>query len=71
MGLTFYVHPDNAVKLLPPTIELSTMEKAVLDATRSYKSSYMGKDRYQMWTADNGKATASRLEWETAKQALS
>ena len=49
MGLTFYVHPDNAAKLLPaPAAELSPYECTVLEATCSKKSHYMGKDRYQM-----------------------
>src|SRR5215510_7328144 len=32
MGLTFYVHPDNAAKLLPAPVELTDHEKTVLEA---------------------------------------
>jgi hypothetical protein len=74
MGLTFYVHPADAVALLPaPPADLSETEKRVLNATASLKSSYGGRDRYQMATDDlryAGKAFPSREEWETAKRAL-
>lgn len=74
MGLRFYVHADNAAKLLPaPTGELSNTEKMVLDAAAGLKSSYQGKDRYQM-TADNmrysGKTMPSRADWDAAKASL-
>lgn len=78
MGLTFYVHPDNAAKLLPaPSAELTAFEKIVLSATASYKSSYGGMDRYQMALRDarysNGAehmAFPSRAEWDDAKITL-
>ena len=76
MGLTFYVHPDNAAKLLPaPTSELSDHEKLVLNATCSFKSSYQGKDRYDMMRDENRYATTKQPfptcdEWNVAKQAL-
>lgn len=72
MGLTFYVHPDNAAKLLPAPVELSGHERIVLRATVSYKSSYMGKDRYQI-ARDNAGCPSDfllRSEWEAAKQSL-
>ena len=47
-GLTFYLHPDNVSGLLPPTDDLSDNERIVLTATRMYKSSYNGRDRYDM-----------------------
>jgi hypothetical protein len=48
MGLTFYVHPDSAAKLLPPpAAELTETQKLVLNATASLKASYNGKDRYE------------------------
>lgn len=47
MGLTFYVHPQNSGKFLPPPAVLSDHEKLVLEATRSLKASYAGKDRYE------------------------
>lgn len=76
MGLTFYLHPDNAAKLLPaPTAELTDHEKLVIDATCSYKSSYGGKDRYEM-ARDNARYSPkadlfpSRADWDAAKQSL-
>jgi len=76
MGLTFYIHPDNAAKLLPaPQAELSAHEKIVLNATCSFKSSYGGRDRYQM-AQDNYRyrpcegGYPSREQWETAKASL-
>jgi hypothetical protein len=49
MGLTFYVHPDSAAKLLPADSqpELNDTQKLVLEATGSLKASYNGKDRYE------------------------
>jgi hypothetical protein len=48
MGLTFYIHPSNAIGLIPAKVELTPYERLVLVATRSLKSSYAGRDRYQM-----------------------
>jgi hypothetical protein len=42
-GLTFYVHPDNAAKLLPAKAELTEHEQTVLNIIGSYKSSYRGE----------------------------
>lgn len=75
MGLTFYVHPDNAAKLLPaPAAELSKHESIVLQATCSYKSSYNGRDRYQMARCDTRVVDLgtfpTREQWDAAKQAL-
>ena len=48
MGLTFYIHPESATKLLPnKTVELTETQKLVLNATGSLKASYNGKDRYE------------------------
>ena len=75
MGLTFYLHPDNATKLLPPPIELSRVEKLVLEATGSLKSSHGGRDRYEMMR-DQCRYGAeqdtfpTRDEWNAAKQTL-
>jgi hypothetical protein len=73
-GLTFYLHPDNAAKLLPaPAAEISELERFVLNAAASYKSSYGGKDRYQM-AADNArwskKPVPTRQDYDSAKQSL-
>ena len=77
MGLRFYIHPDNATKMLPPAHELTKHEKLVLTATQSLKSSYGGRDRYQMMSGsyEAQKILGSELfplrsEWEAAKQAL-
>jgi hypothetical protein len=75
MGLTFYVHPDNAVKLLPaPSAELTPDEKIVLQATCSFKSSYNGMDRYEMMKREASSLTSlpfpTRDEWNAAKQSL-
>ena len=53
MGLTFYVHPDNAAALLPaPAADLSPVEKLVLKYTKERKASYNGRDRYEMAVDD-------------------
>jgi hypothetical protein len=77
MGLTFYVHPDNAAKLLPaPAAELSAHESIVLAATCQYKSSYNGQDRYDMarprsWERPELLAAyPTREQWQTAKDSL-
>jgi hypothetical protein len=79
LGLTFYLHPSDAAPMLPTKAELTANELLVLTATRSYKSSYMGKDRYQM-AADNAnpswaraadrKPFPTRDEWNAAKASL-
>jgi hypothetical protein len=80
MGLTFYVHPDNAAKLLPaPAPELSEHESIVLGATCSFKSSYNGQDRYTMaktqaeypWRRDDSTPQfPTREQWQVAKDSL-
>jgi len=72
MGLTFYVHPDNAAKLLPaPAEALSEHESIVLNATCSYKSSYNGQDRYDMAKSDSRSMSfPTRAEWDSAKWLL-
>lgn len=77
MGLTFYVHPDNAAKLLPaPQAELSAFEKIVLNATKSLKSSYGGKDRYTMsldgrrYGPEANEPFPTRAQWDETKLAL-
>ncbi len=79
MGLTFYVHPQNAATLLPaPAAELNSLQQTILNYTISRKSSYNGQDRYDMAASDfnfkaRGKTTnrfPSRDEWNTAKTEL-
>lgn len=80
MGLRFYVHASDAAKLLPAPVELSAIERTILRATTSYKSSYQGRDRYDMAKDDAGWKTStsygpavnfpSRDDWNTAKAGL-
>jgi hypothetical protein len=79
MGLTFYVHPDNAAKLLPaPSAELSEHEQIVLNATCEFKSHYNGQDRYSMaktrheypWQHNQDKPFPTRGQWDVAKAEL-
>lgn len=81
MGLTFYVHPSDAAPMLPaPDGQLTDTEQKVINATCSYKSSYGGRDRYEMARDDYAPCWAkpdpakapfpTREEWEAAKAAL-
>jgi hypothetical protein len=75
MGLTFYIHPHNAATLLPaPSAELNNHERIVLEATCSLKSSYGGRDRYQMACIDHLAYGAlpkmTREQWNSAKASL-
>jgi len=77
MGLTFYVNPADIVKLLPAPVELTLAEEFVLTATRHYKSSYMGRDRFEMaidHPADLGprfnELLMNRAEWNIVKDDL-
>lgn len=74
MGLRFYVHPNDAAAMLPsPAAPLTDIESMVLRATATLKSSYNGKDRYQMTTDDlrySGKPCPSRDQWNAAKDSL-
>lgn len=69
MGLTFYLHPDNAAKFLPKVEELTRDEKIVLVATRSLKSSYAGIKDYRFHEA-NRDTKITRERWDAAKSAL-
>lgn len=74
MGVQFTLRPEDAAPLLPKPIELSPVERIVLIATRSYKASYGGQDRYQMAARDlsyrQGAVMPSRSDWDAAKTAL-
>ena len=81
MGLVIYVRPENAAAMLPAPVELSPVEKLVLKYTKERKSSYMGRDRYDMACEDmryGGSAIKalgvetmpSRDEWNQAKAEL-
>jgi len=77
LGLTFYMHPENIAALLPAPIELTEIEKLVLTTTRNYKSSYNGRDRYDMAKDDASykqnkiaPVFPTRAEWEGVKETL-
>ena len=69
LGITIYLHPDNATALLPAPTELTTFEKIVLVATRSLKSSYAGVSNYRFVEAKRETGITAE-EWDTAKAAL-
>jgi hypothetical protein len=72
MGLTIYINANHAAALLPAPVELSADEQFVLQATRQYKSSYNGLDRYQLATQYNfsGKVFPTREAYNAAREAL-
>lgn len=79
MGLRFYIRPENATKLLPDQSsgDFTLAQQAVLFGTRSFKSSYGGKDRYDMTCgslpSDKYYAdfpSVERTQWEAAKTEL-
>jgi hypothetical protein len=81
MGLTIYVRPENAAAMLPAPVELAPVAKLILKYTKERKSSYMGRDRYDMAADDmryGGSAIKalgvetmpSRDEWNAAKNSL-
>jgi len=73
MGLTIYINPNNAAALLPAPVELTEDQRFVLQATREFKASYNGQDRFQM---ANDRRRWSKLplvtreSWEAAKAEL-
>jgi hypothetical protein len=75
MGLTFYLSPQDAAPMLPAPVELSPDAALVLEYTATRKSSYMGKDRYQMALDDIRagyckREPLSREQWNDAKNSL-
>ena len=80
MGLSIYIHPDNAAALLPAPIELNPLERAVLKYTKEKKSSYNGRDRFDMLVSDldypskrkelNLEIAPTRDQWNQAKDSL-
>jgi len=77
-GLRFYVNPADAVAMLPaPGDPLTLLERLILHATKDLKSSYGGRDRYQMavdypsqFGRDFEEMTPSRDQWDEAKSRL-
>jgi hypothetical protein len=78
MGLTIYLHPNNAVAILPPSIELNPLERLVLEYTMGRKASYNGRDRFDMLLDDLSyskdrkglESTPTRDHWNAAKDSL-
>lgn len=77
LGLTFYLHPQDAAPMLPAPVMLDAVESVVLDYTASRKASYGGKDRYDMYRDDqsfsferNNKPIFTRHQWDEAKARL-
>jgi len=66
-SLSIHIHRDNAAKLIAPPAEITWEESIVLVATRSLKSSYNGKTRFDMARSETG---ISKEQWETAKASL-
>lgn len=70
MGITIYVHPENAPRLLPVnTVEITDYEKIVLIYIRNVKSSYGGISNFRFYTANREKGITLE-QWEAAKQSL-
>jgi len=75
VGITIYVHPDsiNAIRL-PETVHFSEIERIVLIAARSLKSSHNGRDRFVMACNTlryrEGATIPTRVQWEAAKASL-
>ncbi len=76
MGLTFFVRPEDTNTLaIEAKAEFDATERLVLIGTASFKSSYNGKDRYQMvadglrWKQD-APPMPSRDDWNAAVDRL-
>ena len=69
LGITIYVHPDNAPNLLPDTnTELTRDEKIVLVYTKTYKNTYGGRTDIRFQEArEKG---ISLEEWNKAVSSL-
>jgi len=76
LGVTFYVHPHTIAGCLPLPVqdELSEQDKIVLYATRALKSSYNGKDRYELMMGElcysKEHMRFDRATWDKTKASL-
>lgn len=72
IGLTFTVHPDDATKMLPSSVQLTVIQQLVLNSTARFKSSYGGMNRYEMAKSDQYGVQhfPTIAEWELAKSEL-
>lgn len=64
MGITIYVHPDNAPRFIENKPEVSIEEKIVLVFTRSYKNTYGGQTniRYREAVRNTGISLSKWVE---------
>lgn len=78
LGLTIYVNPSNAAALLPAPVEMAPLLRLVLKYTKERKSSYNGRDRFDM-LCDDLRYSAdkmgldfipTRAQWDAAKADL-
>lgn len=76
MGLRLYVRPENITPMLPSKPELTREERNVLVATKSYKSSYNGKNRRELhnegysYGREDWLMKLTQEAWDTAKASL-
>ena len=73
MGLTFYCRPGAVQSWLPAENSFTLAQECVLFSCRSYKSSYGGRDRYQMATDNSsrfGDGKVTRNDYAAAKESL-
>lgn len=74
LGVTFYLHPQDAAPMLPAPVELDPIESLVLEYTATRKASYGGKDRYAMYRDDlyfkKDATVYTRAQWDEAKDRL-
>lgn len=69
MGLAIIISPENSARLLPPMIDTTGIEKAVLLATAALKSSYNGDKECRFHEAER-QAGITREQWNYAKARL-
>lgn len=69
MGITIYVHPDNAPTLITEKKEITRDEKIVLVFTRTYKNTYGGRTNIRFYEA-NRNMRISLDQWNSAVQSL-
>jgi len=68
-GITFHVHPSETTMLPAPTDSLTSEEKVVLVATRSFKNTYSGQTNLQFKEANRTCGITEDM-WESTKTAL-
>lgn len=66
LGLTVYIHPSNATKMIGTIIKAEGDEKIVLVYTRGLKSTYAGISNFRFHSANREKGITQE-RWEVAK----